>query len=158
MDCKTTCNNRCDIIIMKKTIFLLLVTILMSCSDDLITNDFQLLGAEAEVPLFYFSNEQITGDVRGNVVAEVKADNNTEAEIHCTFHLMQLKAGRIAERDIITENFTLKKGETYKINKSFTFYGKVYDKASIVIDVTTKSKLGNNNPVKITNSTVEFLK
>ncbi len=145
---------------MRKTFFLLfMAVILLSCSDKSTTQEFQIFGAEDEIPLFYFSGDNITGNVKGTLYAEIKADENTEAQISCTFHLAHEVAGKYWEKDIITETFTLKKGETFKLNRGFSFYGKIYDKAAIVLDIKTTATFHlDTSPVRIVNSKVEIIK
>lgn len=126
------------------TAILLLSLLFVSCSkdDDKITQEFQLHGDGAEIPSLYFWEEGqdpiISGTAKGRYEIEIKA-SETESEISGIFHLCYMKVGRFYEKDIISKNFILKSGETIVFSDNFSFYGDVFDKASILIDVKTTS-------------------
>lgn len=153
--------------IAKKTLILIVIGVLFfGCEEDFSFNqDFQLKGSEAEIPTLYFYDETkydpiiYKGTAKVEVDVELKADNNTDAKISGTFHLGYLAFGISYKRDIFSQDFTLKAGETYKYSGTFTFYGEIHDKAFVLVDISTKSNVNlTNSPVKIVKSNVYIIK
>jgi hypothetical protein len=151
---------------MKKLAFLFYVTlsiVLLYCCDyeqNLISSEFQLFGDDAEIPILYFydyvnDKAVISGYAKGHVDIELIAENNTECEISGVFHLGYSEVGKYYKDDIYSQEFALKKGETFKYSGDFTFYGEIFDNAFILVDIKAKSisKL-NSCPVRIVKSDV----
>jgi hypothetical protein len=144
----------------KLTLFLLLFTLSVlnySCGEDEeFTQEFQLFGDEAEIPSLYFwkdnsSEPVISGTAKGTYVIEL----TTDADISGIFHLGYFEVGRFYKKDIIRKEFKLKKGETFKDSGSFSFYGEIFDSASILVDIKTAA---SSNPARIVRSSVSITK
>ena len=140
---------------MKKVALIFTVLLVLTgCNEEIKWDDpnFQLWGAEAEIPSLYFYdyvNDKAV--LSGNAQASYDIEITTTSDISGVFHLGRHDAAGYYKNDIIKEDFTLKRGKTYKTSGTTSFYGEIFDKAFILVDI--KSGEGSN-PATIKSSSV----
>jgi len=144
---------------MKKIgIFLIFILLTAGCSKEASWDDinFQLYGAEDKIPsLFFYDYANDKAVLSGNAKVSYEIEITTTSDISGVFHLGRQNAASYYKNDIVKKNFKLKKGQTFTDSGNATFYGETFDKAFILVDISTSA---GSNPAKIVKSSVNITK